>query len=138
MRPSVHGSIVGSHLHRIAADETHTSWLVDTSRLFVLPALVRRHPELRPELLTWGLLFYPPAAALYVVVPFALVATAVQPALLWLLPVIIVLRGVQKNRSLNPIRLAAFVCRTLAHLPRMLIMNAAFIYGSIRFRSLVL
>lgn len=113
-------------------------WTVEASRLFVLPELVRRHPELRPALLKWGLLFYPPAATLYLAVPFALVAAWLQPWLLLLLPVLLLLRGVQKTHTLNPIRLAVFACRTLAYIPRMLIMNATLIYGSIRFRCLVL
>ena len=113
-------------------------WIVETSRLFVLPELVRLHPELRKPLLTWGLLFCPPAATLYLAVPFAIAATWWQPWLLLLLPALLVLRGVQQTRSFNPVRLAVFAGHTLAHVPRLLIMNATLIYGSIRFRCLVL
>jgi glycosyltransferase involved in cell wall biosynthesis len=125
-------------MHHELERQTVLLWVIDPSRLFVLPELIRRHPELRAALLKWGLLFYPPAAALYVAVPFAILAAWIQPLLLLALPVLLILRGVQKYRSVNPVRIATFSLRTLAFLPRMLIMNMALIYGSIRFRSLVL
>ncbi len=117
---------------------TFLLWMVEGSRLFVLPELVRLHPELRPLLLTWDTLFYPPAATLYVAVPFGLAAAWYAPWLLLLLPAVLLARGVQKTRSVNPIDLGAFAFRVLAHVPRMLIMNASLVYGSIRFRSVVL
>lgn len=113
-------------------------WMMEASRLFVLPELVRRHPNLRASLLKYGLLFYPPAAALYVAVPFAFLMAWLEPALLLLLPAGLLVRGVQRTRSLNPVCLLRFCGRTLVHVPRMLILNAALVYGSIRFRCVVL
>jgi len=113
-------------------------WIIEPSRLFVLPELVRRHPELRRDMLIWGLFFYPPAALVYVAAPLAGLLVWYSPALLWILPAALLVRGVMRTRSLNPVLLARHSARVLAHLPRMLVLNAALLYGSVRFRSLVL
>jgi serine phosphatase RsbU (regulator of sigma subunit) len=57
---------------------------------------------------------------------------------LWMLPILVVARGIQRTRSLNPVKLLRYVVRMFAHTMRMGVMFAALIYGSIRFRSLVL
>ncbi|MCC6718793.1 MAG: glycosyltransferase [Acetobacteraceae bacterium] len=113
-------------------------WFCDPSRLFVLPELLRRHPELRRELLTFNLFFYFPAALLYLLLPALAVIAWYYPAALLLLPVVLLLRAIQRTRSLNPSKVGAQMVHTLAHIPRMLVMNATLIYGSIRFRNLVL
>lgn len=113
-------------------------WMAEPTRLFVLPELVRRHPQLRAQLLTLGVFFYAPSKAVYVVVPVLAWLAWTMPAALLVLPAVLVARGVQRTRSLDPRRLAAHAGRVLAHLPRMMILNATLLYGSIRFRSLVL
>jgi glycosyltransferase involved in cell wall biosynthesis len=113
-------------------------WLAEPTRLFVLPELVRRHPQLRSRLLTLGVFFYAPSKAVYVVVPLLAWLAWAMPATLLVLPAVLVARGVQRTRSLDPRLLAAHALRVLAHLPRMVILNATLLYGSIRFRSLVL
>ena len=113
-------------------------WLLEGTRLFVLPELVRRHPELRRELLTGGFLFYPPAILLYVGLALLAAGAFWNPWLLAAIPVLLLARAVQRTRTLNPLTLGAFCGRVLLHVPRMLVMSAALLYGSIRFRSLVL
>jgi glycosyltransferase involved in cell wall biosynthesis len=113
-------------------------WMLEGTRLFLVPELVRRHPELRSQLLTANLFFYPPALLIYVGIAVIIAAALVQPWLLAALPVLLLARGVQRTRSVNPMALLRFCGRTLLHLPRMLVMSLALIYGSIRFRSLVL
>ena len=113
-------------------------WLLEGTRLFLVPELVRRHPELRSQLLTAGLFFYPPALLIYVALALVVGAALLQPWLLAAVPLLLLARGVQRTRSLNPLALARFCGRTLLHLPRMLVMSLSLIYGSIRFRSLVL
>lgn len=110
----------------------------DPSRTFVVPELVRRHPELRKELLTLNLFFYPAAAALYVAIPATVALAIWAPMWLWLLLVPLVARGILRTRSLSPIRVGKAVGRQFFHLPRMLITCATMIYGSVRFRCLVL
>lgn len=125
-------------MHHELEQLTLLLWIMEASRLFVLPELVRRHPNLRDTLLKYRILFYPPAAALYVAIPFAAVTAWLEPLLLLLLPMGLLARGVQRTHSLNPVSLLRFCGRTLVHLPRMLILNAALLYGSIRFRCVVL
>lgn len=119
-------------------DQSLKHWILEPTRLFLVPALVARHPELRDALLTARLFFYPPAFLLYAAALVALVALIWQPWLLVLLPVALVARGVQRTGSLDPRVLAAHAGRVLAHLPRMLVMSLSLLYGSLRFRALVL
>lgn len=113
-------------------------WVLEPTRLFLLPALVQRHPELRDALLTAKLFFYPPMMAIYAAALIALAAVAWKPWLLALLPLALLARGIQRTGSLDPRVLAAHAGRVLAHLPRMLVMSLSLLYGSLRFRALVL
>ncbi len=119
-------------------DESLWFWIISPSRVFVVPELVRRHPELRRELLSWGLFFYRPALLLYLAIPAAVALAWVNPLYLAALPAALLVRGVVRTGSLNPLVLARHSLRVVAHLPRMLVMIGALIYGSIRFRTLVL
>jgi glycosyltransferase involved in cell wall biosynthesis len=113
-------------------------WILDPSRLFVVPLLVRRHPILRRQLLVANLFFYPGAPLYYACAAFAVTAILLKPVLLWVLPLLLVVRGMQRTRSLNPARLLRYVVQMFGHCVRVGVMFAALIYGSIRFRSLVL
>lgn len=113
-------------------------WMLEPTRLFLLPELVRRHPELRDSLLTGRLLFFPPGLALYVGLAALLALALWAPVWLSALPVLLLLRGIQKTRSLNPLKLAKFCGRAPLHAMRLLVLNLTLLYGSVRFRSLVL
>jgi glycosyltransferase involved in cell wall biosynthesis len=113
-------------------------WVLEPTRLFLVPALVKRHPELRRCLLVARLFFYPPIWLLYAAVCLAALALIWQPLLLLLLPPALIARGIQRTGSVDPRRLAAHAGRVIAHLPRMAVMISSLIYGSIRYRSLVL
>lgn len=113
-------------------------WMLEGTRLFLVPELVRRHPELRGQLLTANLFFYPPALLIYVAIALVIAAALVQPWLLVAIPVLLLARGIQRTRSINPVELGRFCGRTLLHMPRMLVMSLSLLYGSVRFRSLVL
>jgi glycosyltransferase involved in cell wall biosynthesis len=113
-------------------------WLIEPTRLFVLPELVRRHPQLRDKLLSFGVLFYAPSKLLYLAVPLLAWIAVAMPVLLAALPVALLARGVQRTGGLHPGKLAMHAARVLANLPRLVVLNATLIYGSIRFRSLVL
>ena len=60
------------------------------------------------------------------------------PWFLAVLPAALVVRSVVRTRSLNPVTVLQQCARVLAFLPRSVVVNAALIYGSIRFRCLVL
>ena len=114
-------------------------WVLEPTRLFVLPELVRRHPALRQKLLTAGLFFYPPIWLVYLGLLVVTLAGSMWSGWpLLVLPVLLLARGVVHTRGLNPVELSRFMGRTLAHLPRMIVMSASLLYGSARFRCLVL
>lgn len=113
-------------------------WLIEPGRLYVLPLLIRRHPGLRRELLTAGLFFHPRSWILYAGGLLVLSAVVVWPWLFLLVLAVIIGRAYSSTRSLDPRDLLRFCGHKLLHLPRHLTMTAALIYGSIRFRCLVL
>jgi glycosyltransferase involved in cell wall biosynthesis len=131
-------------------------WVLEPTHLFLVPALVRRHPELRSQLLTAGLFFHPAGWLLYGALIVLLLGIVLDSRLLLLLPVMLIIHGahrirrprpyelvlvahgVDRSRSLRPYALIRFCVRTLGHLPRMLVMNLVLLYGSVRFRCLVL
>ena len=133
-----HAFVPAAVMEHEVEDQSIWMWMIEPSRLFLLPALIRRHPELRAKLLTWNLFFYAPAASLYLVVPFAVVAAWTLPWLLVLLPLALLTRSAVRMRSLNPVVLIRQSLRVLAHLPRNMMVNAALLYGSMRFRCPVL
>lgn len=113
-------------------------WILEPTRLFVLPALVRRHPILREKLLTARYFFYPASWLLYLAAAIALAAALTWTWLLLLVPVLLLAQGIARTRSANPLVLLRFAGRVLLHLPRMLTMTLSLLYGSARFRCLVL
>ncbi|RYG10676.1 MAG: glycosyltransferase [Burkholderiales bacterium] len=113
-------------------------WMLEPTRLFCLPELVRRHPELRRSLLTGGVLFYPPGLLLYLGLLLAAAIAWFQPLLLALVPLLLVLRAIYRTRSLHPGVLLRFCARAPLHALKLLVMNLSLLYGSVRFRSLVL
>jgi hypothetical protein len=77
-----------------------------------------------------------PAILIYIGLSLLIARALFEPWLLALFPALLVAPGVQPTRTVDPRKLAAFC--VLLHLPRMLVMSAALLYGSIRFRCLVL
>jgi GT2 family glycosyltransferase len=113
-------------------------WILEPTRLFILPALVRRHPILREKLLTARYFFYPASWLLYLASAVTLIAVLAWTWLLLLLPILLIGQGMVRTRSADPRVLARFVGRVLLHMPRMLTMTLSLLYGSARFRCLVL
>lgn len=113
-------------------------WLLEPTRLFLLPELVRRHPQLRTVLLRGGFFFYPKAALSLLGVPALIAALWWQPSLLVALPLLLLAWALWRTRSLHPLALLRFCARAPLHLARLMVMNASLLYGSVRFRSLVL
>ncbi|MFN3278582.1 MAG: glycosyltransferase [Paracoccus hibiscisoli] len=115
------------------------NWLLEPTRLILLPLLIRLHPEIAPRLLRWNLVFYPGTLHVYavvaVVIALALIdmrlvgaAAALGVMLLWLF----------KARSPDPRRLVAVLRDGVLHFSRMAVLAATLIAGSIRYRRLVL
>lgn len=113
-------------------------WLLEPTRLFLLPELVRRHPELRQELLTAGLVFVPAGLGIYAGLIFIPWLAWWWPQALWFLPAALWLRALQRTRSLDPRAWLPFCLKAPLYALRLLILNLSLLYGSARFRSLVL
>jgi glycosyltransferase involved in cell wall biosynthesis len=113
-------------------------WLLEGTRLFSLPELVRRHPELRTHLLRGRWFFYPRAWALVGLSIAWLVSLWFWP---WLLPATLgaaVVAGSARKRSLSPAVVGRFVVSIPLQVVRMAVMLATLLLASLRFRSLVL
>lgn len=113
-------------------------WLLEPTRLFVLPLLVRRHPELRRRLLLWNLVFYRGSLLLYLLLAVAAVLAWIDPRLLLVLPVLGLVRSGLATRSASLRRLLPHFGQSILHVGRLAIMTAALLYGSVRHRSVVL
>jgi glycosyltransferase involved in cell wall biosynthesis len=113
-------------------------WMLEPTRLFVLPELIRRHPELRRQLLHFGLIFDRRSF----IVTLTLLLTALL--MLWwpwvlLVPLLAALaRAVWRRGTATPAAVLEQMGVSLMNLPRLLMVSLSLLYGSIRFRSLVL
>ena len=125
-------------LHEVEA-LTPFLWLMEPTRLILLPLLLKLHPEIGPRLLRWNLVFYPMtlvAYATFVMVPLLLILA--PKALPWLLAVGVVLLWLWKSRSLAPRRNWQVLQVAILHFLRLVVMAATLIAGSIRYGRLVL
>jgi glycosyltransferase involved in cell wall biosynthesis len=113
-------------------------WLIDPVRLFVLPALVKRHPQLRRDLLYARYFFNKEDLLFYLLAAGVLLGAALHWAFLALaLPYPIwIARRIPQNLTVRKFP------KLLVQMPflvaRRAVVCAGLIYGSIRFRCLVL
>jgi GT2 family glycosyltransferase len=113
-------------------------WLIEGTRLFVMPELVRRHPELRRALLRGGLFFHPRGTAKVVLAGALLAASSALPWLLLAPPVALLAHGVRRAGGIAPRAIAWHAAKACGDLVREAVVVAALLYGSLRFRCLVL
>lgn len=115
------------------------NWLVYPSRLFVVAALIRRHPHLRRQLLHGGVFFFKENVLFYLAVAGLILGITVHWMFLLLslaYPLWVAFFVLPQN--LAPAKLPKLVLQILMLEARQGIICAALIYGSIRFRRLVL
>lgn len=113
-------------------------WLIEGTRLFILPELVRRHPELRRALLRGGVFFHPRGTAKVALAGALLAASAVQPWLLLAPPAALLAQALRRAGGFVPRAVAWHAAKACGDLAREAVVVAALLYGSLRFRSLVL
>ena len=114
-------------------------YVIEPTRHFFVPALVRRHPELRDtSLLTARVFLYPATWLVYIALIVVALAAIYQPWLLLLVPVMLIARGIVRTRSLRPKELAWWCASALVQLPRTFVMSLTLAYASVRYRALVL
>jgi len=113
------------------------NWLIEPTRLFPLPELVRRHPELRTELLTWGVFFYPSGTLRVAAVLLWLFGCLFEAWLLLLGPLGLMAIAWRPGRPQagDP---GQRLCKAAGDILRQFALTASLLYGSVRFRSLVL
>ena len=115
------------------------SWLLDPLRLFVVPALVKKHPQLRTTLLHGGVFFFKENALFYLAVAGVLLGITSHRAFLGLAfpyPLWVALFALRQN--LSPRKLPKLILQLLLLTARQAVICAGLLYGSVRFRSLVL
>lgn len=114
------------------------NWLIEPTRLFPMPELVRRHPELREALLTWRVFFYPRGTVQLTLVFGWLVGCLWLPWLLVLAPAGLLAIALRPRRAHQPDSREKRVLKACGDLLRLFVMSLTLAYGSIRFRSVVL
>jgi glycosyltransferase involved in cell wall biosynthesis len=113
-------------------------YVLEGTRYLFMPEIVRRYPQLRSELLTARIFVQPAMWMVHATLVVAILAATVQPWLLLLPPVMLFGRALVRTRSLRPAPLMWFCASACLQLPRFLVMTLALIYGSVRYRCLVL
>jgi glycosyltransferase involved in cell wall biosynthesis len=113
-------------------------YVLEGTRYLFLPEIVRRYPQLRSELLTARIFVQPAMWMVHATFAVAILAATVQPWLLLLPPMMLLGRAVARTQSLRPGPLMWFCASACLQLPRFLVMTLALIYGSVRYRCLVL
>ncbi|MEO3473775.1 glycosyltransferase [Roseomonas sp. CAU 1739] len=114
------------------------NWLIEPTRVFPLPELVRRHPELRAELLTWGVFFYPWGTARVAAILVWLMACLFQPWLLLLAPIGLLAIALKPGRAPAVGDPGQRLGKAVGEILRLFALSLSLAYGSVRFRSLVL
>lgn len=113
-------------------------WMIEPSRIFVLPLLVKLHPEIRSRMLIWNLFMWRNCIWMYVILVVGIPIVWIFPQALWLAAAAPVAAAIAKTRTVNPVTVVTATGQTVLRAIRVLFMSMALIYGSIRFRSLVL
>ncbi len=117
---------------------TPLNWIVDPYRIYSVPALVKRHPGLRKVLLQGGVFFRFENALFYVAAAGVVLGALLNPWFLLLCaPYPILLASILRH-NLSLTRLPKLFAQLGLLTARQACLSAGLVYGSIRFRSLVL
>ncbi len=119
-------------------NERPTDWLLNPFNYYVIPALVKRHPELRRCLLHWRVFVFKENALFYMLITGLVLGVAgsvwllllTLPYLLWTMTI--------GGTGFSVARVPKLVARAVAMAMRQAVVCAGLIYGSIRFRALAL
>lgn len=114
------------------------NWLLEPVRLFLVPELLRRHPELRKQVLRWGIFFWAGTDLFYLGVIGCVLGATVHPAFLLLAGPFLYRTAHVPGRPLSLRRIPRILARVVLLTARQLVICITFLYGSIRFRALVL
>ncbi|MDR7124657.1 glycosyltransferase [Pseudotabrizicola sp. 4114] len=125
-------------LHEVE-DLSPLQWMLEPTRLILLPLLIRLHPEIAPRLLRWNIIFYPGTLRVYGALILSLVLVLIDPWLFLTAVVVgVLLLALLKARSPDPRRIFAALRDIGLHFSRMVVLAATLIAGSLRYGRLVL
>lgn len=117
---------------------TPSLWMLEPTRLILLPKLLKLHPEIGPLMLTGNVLFYKGTLAVYAAILFLVLALVVAP---WILVAGILAAAVGivalKAKSWQPADVLAILRDAGLHFGRMTVLAATLIAGSLRYGRLV-
>ncbi|MEB8387408.1 glycosyltransferase [Rhodobacteraceae bacterium KMM 6894] len=125
-------------LHEVE-DLTAMQWMLEPTRLILLPLLLKLHPEIAPKLLRWNLVFYPGTLRVYGITILTVILALIDLRLLGAAVLAGVLAiWILKVQSPDPRRLLGGLRDAVMHFSRMVVMAVTLIAGSLRYRRLVL
>lgn len=113
-------------------------WLVDLMRMFVVPGLIKNHPQLRRELLYLRVFFYPHDAPFLLGALGAVLAFTVHPVFAALGAPYLCWAATVGNAEISLRRIPRIAGRLVLLTTRQALTVLAMFYGSVRFRCLVL
>ncbi|MBI1897470.1 MAG: glycosyltransferase [Acidobacteria bacterium] len=113
-------------------------WLLYPFRLFAVPALVKRHPHLRPMLLTHRVFFLKESPANYLALAGGVAALGFHPAFALLAAPYLYRLSRALHWELSLVRIPKALAQLVLVSLQQCVATAGLVYGSVRFRSLVL
>jgi GT2 family glycosyltransferase len=114
------------------------AWLMEPTKLILLPRLLRLHPELSSELLRWNVLFYRGTVWVYVAAAVIVLMLLLDWRSLWIPAAAALVITFCRARTLSPSALAQALWETSMHFARMVVLAATLVTGSLLYRRLVL
>lgn len=119
-------------------EQTVASWLMEPTRLFVLPELIRRHPQLRDRLLTYGVFFHRGSIPYYIAGLLAVPIAMLDWRWLLLAPALVLFRALRRIDGFSPSACARAAGQVTMSVAKNYMLCLTLVYGSLRFRTLVL
>jgi len=113
-------------------------WLIEPTRLFLVPALVKSHPGLREALLSHGFFFYRRSIFYYLLIILIVILLVAAPTMIVLFFPLLVIAAMFKADAFKLKAIAYSGLSILLNTIKIYVMCASLICGSIRYRSLVL
>lgn len=115
------------------------NWIVDPFRIFAIPALLSKHPQLRPLLLMWGVFFRAENLLFDVGVVGILLAIFFGPLfLIAFLPYLSYVTYLMAREGFSLMRIPKLAGQVILLTARQFFVSAGLLYGSLRFGTLVL
>lgn len=119
-------------------DQTPVSWLMEPTRLFILPAMIRRHPQLRDKLLSYRVFFYRGSILYYLAGLLAIPVAILDWRWLLLAPLFVLVRAIRRIDRFSPGACARAAGQVSMNIAKNYMLCLTLLYGSLRFRTLVL